>query len=256
MKFFRLFYLALLFPTISTTAYAQKKVTISGYLKDAVSGESLAGALIIVQETGIKASANTYGFYSLSLSAGDYKLSYSYMGYQQDERSVSLMRDTTLSVSLSPASNMMDEVVVSSSSKNDNVSKPVSVAPLTMVKVKQLPAFLGEADLIRSFQLLPGVSIVGDGASGFNVRDGGVDQNLVLIDEAPLYFTSHLFNLFSVANPDAIKDAALYKTEMPARFGGRLSSVLDIRMKDGNNQDWNFAGGSALLQADLLLKAR
>lgn len=247
MKFFKLFYLALLFPTILTTAYAQKKVTISGYLKDAVSGESLAGALIIVQETGIKASANNYGFYSLSLNAGDYKLSYSYMGYQQDEHSVSLLRDTTLSVNLSPSSNMMDEVVVSSLSKNNNVSKPVSVAPLTMVKVKQLPAFLGEADLIRSFQLLPGVSTVGDGASGFNVRGGGVDQNLVLIDEAPLYFTSHLFNLFSVANPDAIKDAALYKTEMPARFGGRLSSVLDIRMKDGNNQDWNFAGGLGLI---------
>jgi len=247
MKFFKLFYLALLFPTILTTAYAQKKVTISGYLKDAVSGESLAGALIIIQETGVKASANNYGFYSLSLSAGDYKLTYSYMGYQQEQRSVSLMRDTTLSVSLGPSSNMMDEVVVSSSSKNNNVSKPISVAPLTMVKVKQLPAFLGEADLIRSFQLLPGVSTVGDGASGFNVRGGGVDQNLVLIDEAPLYFTSHLFNLFSVANPDAIKDAALYKTEMPARFGGRLSSVLDIRMKDGNNQDWNFAGGLGLI---------
>ncbi|WP_407430617.1 TonB-dependent receptor [Arcticibacter sp.] len=247
MKFFKLFYLALLFPGVFTTAYAQRKVTISGYVKDAVSGESLAGALILVPETGIKASANNYGFYSLSLHAGDYRVRYSYMGYQQEERAVSLRRDTALSVNLRPASNMMDEVVVNFSSKNDHVGKPVSVAPLTMVKVKQLPAFLGEADLIRSFQLLPGVSTVGDGASGFNVRGGGVDQNLVLIDEAPLYFTSHLFNLFSVANPDAIKDAALYKTEMPARFGGRLSSVLDIRMKDGNNQDWNFAGGLGLI---------
>ncbi|WP_374163326.1 TonB-dependent receptor plug domain-containing protein [Arcticibacter sp. MXS-1] len=116
-----------------------------------------------------------------------------------------------------------------------------------MVAVKQLPPFLGEADLIRSFQLLPGVNTVGDGASGFNVRGGGVDQNLVLLDEAPLYFTSHLFNLFSVANPDAVKDAALYKTEMPARFGGRLSAVLDTRMKDGNNKEWNFAGGLGLI---------
>lgn len=247
MRFFKLYYLAFVFSTILTTAYAQKKVTISGYLKDAVSGESLAGALIVVQETGIKASANNYGFYSLSLSAGNYKLSYSYMGYQHSERSVSLMRDTSLNISLSPASNMMDEVVISSSSKSNNVSNPVSIAPLAMVKVKQLPAFLGEADLIRSFQLLPGVSSVGDGASGFNVRGGGVDQNQVLIDEAPLYFTSHLFNLFSVANPDAIKDANLYKTEMPARFGSRLSSVLDISMKDGNNKDWNFAGGLGLI---------
>lgn len=247
MKFIKLFFMALLFTAMQTTAYAQKKVTISGYLKDAVSGESLAGALVTVQGTAIKASANSYGFYSLSLNSGSYKVNYSYVGYQREEHSLVLRRDTAVNVNLNPASNMMNEVVVSTVSKKDNVNKPVNIAPLSMVEVKQLPAFLGEADLIRSFQLLPGVSTVGDGASGFNVRGGGVDQNLVLLDEAPLYFTSHLFNLFSVANPDAVKDAALYKTEMPARFGGRLSSVLDTRMKDGNNKEWNFAGGLGLI---------
>ncbi|WP_069660460.1 TonB-dependent receptor [Arcticibacter eurypsychrophilus] len=247
MKILKLFYLALLILSMQTTAIAQKSITLSGYLKDGVSGESLTGAVVSIVGIAAKAPANSYGFYSLSIRPGTYKVWFSYVGYERMEMNLTLKRDTSLNINLMPASNVMDEVIISSVSKRDNVSRPVNVAPLSMVEVKQLPAFLGEADLIRSFQLLPGVSTVGDGASGFNVRGGGVDQNLVLLDEAPLYFTSHLFNLFSVANPDAIKEASLYKTEMPARFGGRLSSVLDTRMKDGNNKEWNFAGGLGLI---------
>lgn len=254
MKFLKLYYILLLLILAEAAAGEEKNVTVSGYVKDAVSGESMAGAVISVSGAATKATTNSYGFYSLSLRSGKYRLIYSYVGYDRKELSVTLSRDTTLNVSLGTSSNLMDEVVITSASKKDNVSKPVSVTPLSMVAVKQLPPFLGEADLIRSFQLMPGVSTIGDGASGFNVRGGGVDQNLVLLDEAPLYFTSHLFNLFSVANPDAVKDASLYKTEMPARFGGRLSSVMDMRMKDGNDKKWSASGGLGLIASRLTVE--
>ncbi|PWG79757.1 TonB-dependent receptor [Pararcticibacter amylolyticus] len=254
MKFLNLFYVSLLILVTTISVASEKNITVSGYVKDEISGETLAGAVVTVAGSNVKAATNGYGFYSLSLGAGTFKISYSYVGYDRKEIQVSVKKDTLLNVTIKPSSNMMNEVVVSATSKKDNVSKPVNVAPLSMVTVKQLPPFLGEPDLIRSFQLLPGVSTIGDGASGFNVRGGGVDQNLVLLDEAPLYFTSHLFNLFSVANPDAVKDAALYKTEMPARYGGRLSSVLDTRMKDGNNQKWNVAGGLGLIASRLTVE--
>lgn len=254
MKISKMVYIALLLLFTKTATGTDKGISISGYVKDAVTGESLAGALVSVAGTNVKASANGYGFYSLTVRPGNYKVFYSYVGYERKEVLVSMKRDTVLNVNLAPSSNMMNEVVISSVSRKDNVSRPVNVAPLSMVTVKQLPPFLGEPDLIRSFQLLPGVSTIGDGASGFNVRGGGVDQNLVLLDEAPLYFTSHLFNLFSVANPDAIKDAALYKTEMPARYGSRLSSVLDIRMKDGNIKEWKASGGLGLIASRLTVE--
>lgn len=234
-------------------AAQEKKPTVSGYVKDLVSGESLPGAVVSLSGANVKNSANSYGFFSLSAKRGRYELIVSYVGYTTRNIEVDLLKDTTLNIGLEPASNMMSEVVVSGS-RRDNVSRPVSVQPLSIAEIKQLPPFLGEADLIKSFQLLPGVTAVGDGASGFNVRGGGVDQNLVLLDEAPLYFTSHLFNLFSVANPDAVKDAALYKTEMPARFGGRLSSVMDIHLKDGNNQRLGVEGGIGLIASRLMVE--
>ena len=245
IKFFITLVLALL---LQQETFAQKKVTISGYLKDAANGEILPGAAILVKNTTIKASSNNYGFYSVSLNPGSYTLAYSYVGYETQEKLVRITRDTVISVQLGSASKQMNEVVVSSSRKSsDNVRKPITVTALSVNQIKQLPPMLGEADVIKSFQLMPGVSTVGEGASGFNVRGGGVDQNLVLLDEAPLYFTSHLFNLFSVTNPDAMRDASLYKSDMPSRFGGRLSSVLDTRMKDGNNKKWSGTGGLGLI---------
>jgi hypothetical protein len=229
-------------------AQAQKKATISGYLKDASNGEILQTALVSVKSPALKTSSNTYGYYSISLNPGKYTLIYSYLGFQSEERTIDLKSDTVINVNLLATSNLMQEVVVTGTKKgSDNVRKPVTVTALSISKIKQLPPMLGEADVIKSFQLMPGVSTVGEGASGFNVRGGGVDQNLILLDEAPLYFTSHLFNLFSVTNPDAMRDASLYKSDMPARFGGRLSSVLDTRMKDGNNKKWSGTGGLGLI---------
>ena len=232
-----IFLIAALFVPV---AKAQKKITISGYLKDAGNGESLQAAAISVLQPPIKSSTNTYGFYSITLIPGIYTIAYSFVGYQT--------KDTTININLLTGAKLMQEVVVTSSRKSsENVRKPITVTALSINKIKQLPPMLGEADVIKSFQLMPGVSTVGEGASGFNVRGGGVDQNLILLDEAPLYFTSHLFNLFSVTNPDAMRDAALYKSDMPSRFGGRLSSVLDTRMKDGNNKKWSTTGGLGLI---------
>lgn len=253
MNFVRAFFLIIML-IVAFRASAQKRVTINGYVKDKESGESLSGALVSVVEAGAKVLSNDYGFFSLTVPAGDYKLRFYYLGYEGKEERVQLRSDTVLNVALTISANLMDEVMVSSAQANGNISKPVHASPLSISSVRLLPSFLGEADLIRSFQLLPGVSSVGDGASGFNVRGGGIDQNLVMQDEAPLYFTSHLFNLFSVANPDAVKDASLYKTEMPARFGGRLSSVLDTRLKDGNNKEWGVTGGLGLIASRITVE--
>jgi len=216
---------------------------------DATNGETLGAAL--VSNTSATTSANSYGYYSISVPAHTKTLKYSCFGYATQELSLFTGRDTVINVRLSLQSNMISEVVidVSGSTASDRSAKT-----LNMNAVKLLPSFLGEADLIKSFQLLPGVTTIGDGASGFNVRGGGVDQNLVLLDEAPLYFTSHLFNLFSIANPDAVMDAVLYKSEIPARYGGRLSSVLDTRLRDGNNQHWQATGGIGLIASRLTLE--
>ncbi|WP_407431320.1 TonB-dependent receptor plug domain-containing protein [Arcticibacter sp.] len=224
-------------------------ITVSGFLIDASNGETLGGALVSSASTTI--AANTYGYYSISVPPHTKSLKYSCLGYVPLELSLQSAQDTVINVSLSMQSNMISEVVinVSGHTASDKTAKSLS-----MGAVKLLPSFLGEADLIKSFQLLPGVTTIGDGASGFNVRGGGVDQNLVLLDEAPLYFTSHLFNLFSVANPDAVMDAVLYKSEMPARYGGRLSSVLDTRLRDGNNQQWQATGGIGLIASRLTLE--
>lgn len=253
MGFLKLFCIVMLLGA-AFDCLAIKKVTVRGYLKDSVSGESLAGGIIGVAGTSVKTQTNDYGFYSLTVPAGFYKLNYTYVGYTACEKELYLNKDTTVNISLVGMINVMSEVTVNSVSHSENVSRPVTSSPLSINSVKLLPPLLGEADLIRSFQLLPGVGTVGDGASGFNVRGGGIDQNLVLLDEAPLYFTSHLLNLFSVANPDALKDASLYKTEMPARFGGRLSSVLDTRMKDGNNKKWGVSGGLGLIASRITVE--
>lgn len=238
---------------LSSICKGRQKVTVSGYLKDSVSGESLVGGVISIEGTDIKTASNNYGFFSLTLPPGEYHICFSYLGYETVRKEMNLSRDVQLLIHLTPRINQIREVVIHGGG-NSNVGKPVSAFPLSINSVRLLPPLLGESDLIRSFQLLPGVSSVGDGAAGFNVRGGGIDQNLVLMDEAPLYFTSHLFNLFSVANPDAMKDASLYKTEMPARFGGRLSSVLDTRMKDGNNKEWSAEGGLGLIASRITIE--
>ena len=255
MKTFKLLSFLLL-GLLTLPALGQKKVTISGHFKDAANGEVLQGASISVKNTSTKASTNNYGFYSLTLSPGKYTLTYSYVGYEIQEKNIEISKDTTINIRLKSSSREMQEVVINNngSRKNDNVRRPITATALSVNTIRQLPPMLGEADVIKSFQLMPGVTTVGEGAAGFNVRGGSVDQNLILLDEAPLYFTSHLFNLFSVTNPDAMRDAVLYKSDMPARFGGRLSSVLDTRMKDGNNQRWSATGGLGLIASRLTVE--
>lgn len=224
--------------------YAQEKVTINGYVKDAANGEDLFGANVLVRELGTGAVTNFYGFYSITLSPGTYTLEYRYVGYETLVKTIDLSENIRLDVEIVSEQQQLEEVVVSAEREDANVtSTEMSVAKLDIQTITKMPAFMGEVDVLKSIQLLPGVSTVGEGSSGFNVRGGSVGQNLVLLDEAPVYNSSHLLGFFSVFNPDAVKDVKLYKGGIPSRYGGRISSILDIRMKEGNNKEYDVSGG-------------
>ena len=213
-------------------------------MRDEANGESLIGATVYVPEAGQGTVTNVYGFYSLTVPPGEYQITYSYLGYQSVSEKVSLTKDTRLKVELASESQELEEVVVTSEGIDANVrSTEMSVNKLDIKTIQKVPAFLGEVDVLKSIQLLPGVATVGEGASGFNVRGGGVGQNLILLDEAPVYNSSHLFGFFSVFNPDAVQDVKLYKGAIPAQYGGRISSLLDVRMKEGNNKEFEVSGG-------------
>ena len=230
----------LLFTCISF-AFAQKKVTLSGYVKDVENGEAAIGATVYVQEAESGVATNIYGFYSISLEPGDYTLVFSYVGYSTVTKTVSLTDDMKIDLEMEPGDVKLDAVVVEGEKKDQNVtSVEMSVEKLDIKTIEKMPAFFGEPDIIQSAILLPGVTNVGEGASGFNVRGGNVDQNLILLDGAPVYNSSHLFGFFSIFNSDAIQDFKLYKGGIPAEFGGRLSSVMDIHQKEGNSK--KFAG--------------
>jgi hypothetical protein len=234
-------------------AWAQGSVTISGYVRDRASGEALIGATVQVAGTSVGVATNAYGFYALSLTPGRYSLSIMYVGYKPLSITKDVAASETLQVELEENSEELDEIVISAEGGNSNVvSTQMSIAKLDPKLVKQIPAVLGEPDLIRAILLLPGVTAVADGAAGFNVRGGSADQNLILLDEATVYNSSHLFGLFSVANPDAIKSVTLYKGGIPARYGGRLSSVMDIRQREGNSKEFSGEAGIGLISARLL----
>ncbi len=224
--------------------FAQEKVTLSGYVRDDANGESLIGATVYVKDISNGTVTNVYGFYSITVPSGDYEVSYSYIGYQSVSQQISLTENVRLDVELVSDSKQLEEVVVTADGIDANVrSTEMSVNKLDINTIKKIPAFLGEVDLLKSIQLLPGVSTVGEGASGFNVRGGGVGQNLILLDEAPVYNSSHLFGFFSVFNPDAVQNTKLYKGAIPARYGGRIASLLDVRLKEGNNKEFDVSGG-------------
>lgn len=226
----------------------KEKVTLSGYIKDGQNGETLIGASVFIPDLAIGSVTNVYGFYSLSVPKGSYQLTFSYVGFESQKLEVNLSENKSLTVELKEASEVLNEVVISGEKEDVNItSSEMSVNKLSMKTIEKLPALLGEVDVVRSIQLLPGVSTVGEGASGFNVRGGSIDQNLVLLDEAPVYNSSHLFGFFSVFNPDAVKDVKLYKGGIPARYGGRLSSILDVRMKEGNSKNYAVSGGLGLI---------
>lgn len=250
-----LFLLFYLFFSLSTS-FAQEKTTISGYVKDIANGETLIGATVYLSELGSGTTTNVYGFYSISVPPGKYKLECSYLGFEKVVMDVDMTKTVKLDIELVEETAAIEEIVVIGEREDKNVSSvEMSTVKLNMQTISKMPALLGEVDVIRSIQLLPGVSTVGEGASGFNVRGGSIDQNLVLLDEAPVYNSSHLFGFFSVFNPDAVKDVKLYKGGIPARYGGRLSSILDVRMKEGNNKKLSLSGGIGLIFSRLAVEA-
>jgi hypothetical protein len=241
MRIVLLFVLAL---TSLQPVWGQNKFTINGYVKDASNGEALIGATVFIQEIKNGATTNEYGFYSLTLPAGTYTADFSYVGFQRVEKQLTLDKNLQISIELSPESEQLQEVVVKAEIEQASVrNAEMSTNKLEIKTIQRVPMLFGEADVLRSLLLLPGVSTVGEGASGFNVRGGSVGQNLILLDEAPVYNSSHLFGFFSVFNPDAVKDTKLFKGAVPARYGGRIASILDVRMKDGNSKKLEATGG-------------
>ncbi len=229
---------------LNISAFCQEKYTLNGYMKDANNGEALIGATLLINELSTGTSTNVYGFYSITLPAGEYTVEYRYIGYETQIKEIQLESNQKLDVELSTESQQLQEVVINAEAEDANISDiQMSAEKLDMKTIEKIPAFLGEVDVIKSIQLLPGVSSVGEGSSGFNVRGGGVGQNLVLLDDAPVYNSSHLFGFFSVFNPDAVKDVNLIKGAIPANYGGRISSILDVRMKEGNMKKKEISGG-------------
>jgi TonB dependent receptor/CarboxypepD_reg-like domain/TonB-dependent Receptor Plug Domain len=237
--------IALLF--FSLNVFAQKKYTISGYIKDAESGETVIAANI-----GIKGKngmmSNQYGFWSVTLVEGMYQIVASHVGYKPAIISVNLTQDTSINILLKNGTVNTEEVIVTSTRRENNVrAAQMGKITLPIDQIKGIPAFMGEVDLLKVVQLLPGVRNAGEGSSGIYVRGGGPDQNLIMLDDAVVYNTGHLFGFFSIFNADAIKNVTLIKGGMPAQYGGRLSSVLDVSMKEGNNQKYQFEGGIGLI---------
>ena len=246
----------LLFTFTAFVGVSQEKHTISGYVKDAKNGEALIGVTVFKKNSQLGTTTNAYGFYSLTLPKGADTVMFSFIGYKTLQQVVDLSSNQTLNVEMSEAGQELDEVVVSSEKEDKNVkSLEMSVAKLDIKQIQKMPALLGEVDVIKSIQLLPGVTSVGEGASGFNVRGGNIDQNLVLLDEAPVYNSSHLFGFFSVFNPDAVKDVKLIKGGIPSQYGGRVSSILDIRMKEGNSKKMELNGGIGTIFSRLSVEA-
>lgn len=232
-----------------------KKLNISGHIADSRSGEMLIGATVYVDQLQTGTVSNLYGFYALSLPPGTYKLTFSYIGYGNETREVNLNEDITLDVELKASEQQLEEVVITGEKLNKNVkSTEMSVVKIQSKTIKEIPALFGETDVIRAIQLLPGVKPLAEGSTGFSVRGGSADQNLVLLDEASVYNAGHLLGFFSVFNNDAIKDVKLYKGDIPAAYGGRLSSLLDVRMKDGNLKKFSGTGGIGLISSRLTLE--
>jgi hypothetical protein len=252
---FIIIFAVFLYQSASVFAQGNDKVTLSGYVKDQRNGELLIGATVAVAGSSIAVSSNAYGYYSITLPRGKYQFQFNYLGFEKQVQEINLQKSERLDIQLNVTERAIKEVVISSTKKNENVtSTGMSMNKLDMQEIKSMPALLGEVDVIRSIQTLPGVSTVGEGASGFNVRGGGVDQNLILLDEAPVYNSSHLLGFFSVFNPDAVKDVRLLKGGIPAQYGGRLSSLLDVRMKDGNSKQFSGNGGLGLISSRLTLE--
>lgn len=229
-------------------SFAQQKHTINGTVKDEKTGETLIGATISLGKSGTVLS-NNYGFYSITAAENNYTLIASFSGYRNDTFHISLTKDIVLNIDLPTQGSQLQEVVVVAK-RSDNISGTLpGVQKVSMDEIKNVPVLFGEKDILKTIQLLPGIKSAGDGSAGFFVRGGGADQNLILLDEATVYNASHLLGFFSTFNSDAIKDVTIYKGDMPAQYGGRLSSLLDIRMNDGNDKNYKVSGGIGLISS-------
>ena len=247
-----LFLVSILFSVLLS---AQEKYTVNGIIKDAQNGETIFGASVYFKNTNTGVLTNEYGFYSIT-GTGTYTLIVSYMGYDEIVQEIDLDKNQKIDFEMTESTNTLDEVVVVvEDSEMVNIRSPqMSVSKLKIATIKSMPVVFGEVDILKSIQLLPGVTNNGEGSNGFNVRGGAVDQNLVLLDEAIIYSSSHLFGFFSIFNADAIKDVMLYKGSIPPRFGGRVSSVLDVRQKEGNSKKYQFTGGIGTISSRLAIE--
>lgn len=250
-----LFLIALYLPSVAENDPTVKRFTVSGHIKDAGTGEDLLGATILVVELNNGTVTNEYGFYSVSLQQGQYTFKYSYVGYDPQVKKVDLSKDQVIDIRLEPAQKDLKAVEIQADAMEAGIKAPeMSVNRMDSKMISKIPALMGEVDIIKAIMLLPGVQSVSEGSSGYSVRGGSPDQNLILLDEATVYNPSHFLGFFSVFNNDAIKDVKLYKGDLPAQYGGRLASVLDVRMKEGNSQHLAGTGGIGLISSRLTLE--
>ena len=256
----KLLFILFLIPLLSLFAEGEsdpsvKRFNISGHIKDAETGEDLFGASVLVVELSTGSVSNEYGFYSVGLPKGTYTLRFSYTGYESQQHKLNIEKDIYLDIQLKPDAAVLNEVEIKAERSDANVKAPeMSVVKMDVKTINKIPALMGEVDIIKAIQLLPGVQSVSEGSSGFSVRGGSPDQNLILLDEATVYNASHFLGFFSVFNNDAIKDVKLYKGDLPAQYGGRLASVLDVRMRDGNQKKFSGTGGIGLISSRLTLE--
>lgn len=246
LQFFFLFFLCI---EISAQNYS-----IYGYIKDKANGESLIGATVTIESRNIGSTTNNYGFYSLTTSTGKYNIKYSYIGYETVNKEIELSKDTTINIELQASAVQINEVVVKTTKNNKVLNNEISSQSIKIETIKILPSTIGEADIVKSLQYLPGVQTSNEGTTNLSVRGGSFDQNLFLLDDAPVYNSSHALGFFSVFNPDAIKNVKIYKAAFPAQYGGRLSSIVDLYMKEGNNKNFNCSGGVGLIASRLTLE--
>lgn len=239
----------------SLYSFSQQKYTLSGTVSEMSSNETLIGVTVAIPELKTGVVSNEYGFFSITLPEGTYEIQISAIGFKEVVQSINLTENIKINFQLDEEAEELEEVILVEDIEKLNIRKPqMSVSTLSAGTIKKIPVVLGEADVIKSILLLPGVTSAGEGASGFNVRGGAADQNLILLDEAIIFNSSHLFGFFSVFNPDAIKDIKLFKGGIPAKYGGRLSSVLDIYQKDGNSKAFNISGGIGAVSSRLLVE--
>lgn len=241
--------------TFTDNEIAPDKAIISGYVRSGDTGEELIGATIYINELKAGTVANHYGYYSINLNKGHYTVVYSFMGFQSMAKEIQLEDNQVINVELQPLTHTLQEVKITGEAQNSNITRTeMSVSKIDTKTIEKIPALMGEVDVIKAIQLLPGVSSVSEGGSGFSVRGGGIDQNLLILDEANVYNAAHLMGFFSVFNNDAIKDLKIYKGDIPAEYGGRLSSVVDVRMKEGNMKHFSGSGGIGAISGRAMIE--